>query len=51
MSIFVLVVVQQPEDALKAGQLAKFRFHSGFQIAEQIMFSVARAVDLIIFVV
>jgi hypothetical protein len=51
MLILVLAVVQQAEDAVKPRQLAKFRFHSRFQIAEHVMFSMTRPIDLIILVV
>ena len=50
MLLLVLIVVKQPEDTVKSDYLPEFCFHSGFQVAEHIMFSMTRPVDLIIFV-
>src|SRR6266566_1385611 len=50
MLIFVLFLMQQPEDAVKPKQLVEFRLSSRFQIAEQVMLSMTRTVALIIFV-
>src|SRR6266576_6475837 len=50
MLIFVLLIVQQLEDAVKPGQLVEFRLRCCFQIAKHAMFSMTRTVDLIVFV-
>ena len=51
MLILVLALMQQSEDAVKPRDFLELSFSSGFQIAEQVMFSVTRAVNLIIFTV
>ena len=50
MLIPILIVMKQSVGAVESGYLLEIGFHSGLQIAEQVMFSMTRPVDLIIFV-
>ena len=48
---FILIVVKELECAVKSGNLGELGFRSGFQIPQHKMFSMTRAVDLVVLVV